>query len=194
MSEPSLDEPKEPKRAFFYGTLMHPRILQHIIGNDGSHLRFSPAFLPGYTRHKVKGATYPGIIPLSQSMALANRELAPSEKVVRGTVVEGLTEEDLEYLDDFEDIGSDEYARILVVVHPLAPFHPMSTHCEGEDALIALHSSSIPENQGDLAFGVEVDTYVYLEVENLEAELWSFNEFVKMHAPQWFDYSSRIQS
>jgi hypothetical protein len=31
--------------AFFYGTLMHPRILTRVIGNDGSHLEICPGVL-----------------------------------------------------------------------------------------------------------------------------------------------------
>lgn len=58
--------------AFFYGTLMHPKILKAVIRNNGSHLRICPAvilvrvtsfsigkyclkhLLQDYTRHKVK--------------------------------------------------------------------------------------------------------------------------------------------
>jgi hypothetical protein len=31
--------------AFFYGTLMHPKILKRVIANDGSHLQLCPAVL-----------------------------------------------------------------------------------------------------------------------------------------------------
>jgi hypothetical protein len=31
--------------AFFYGTLMHPRILKRVINNDGSHLKICQAVL-----------------------------------------------------------------------------------------------------------------------------------------------------
>jgi hypothetical protein len=31
--------------AFFYGTLLHPKILKRVIGNDGSHLEMCPAVL-----------------------------------------------------------------------------------------------------------------------------------------------------
>jgi hypothetical protein len=31
--------------AFFYGTLMHPKILKRVLGNDASHLRICPAIL-----------------------------------------------------------------------------------------------------------------------------------------------------
>lgn len=31
--------------AFFYGTLLHPKVLKRVIGNDGSHLTICPAVL-----------------------------------------------------------------------------------------------------------------------------------------------------
>jgi len=31
--------------AFFYGILLHPKILKRVIGNDGSHLEICPAVL-----------------------------------------------------------------------------------------------------------------------------------------------------
>jgi hypothetical protein len=32
--------------AFFYGALMHPKILQQVLHNDASHLKICPAALP----------------------------------------------------------------------------------------------------------------------------------------------------
>jgi len=31
--------------AFFYGTLMHPKILKRVLDNDASHLKICPAIL-----------------------------------------------------------------------------------------------------------------------------------------------------
>ena len=31
--------------AFFYGILLHPKILKRVVGNDGSHLEICPAVL-----------------------------------------------------------------------------------------------------------------------------------------------------
>lgn len=33
------------RAAFFYGTLMHPKILKAVIQNDGAHLKVCPAVL-----------------------------------------------------------------------------------------------------------------------------------------------------
>ncbi|KJA22919.1 hypothetical protein HYPSUDRAFT_40404 [Hypholoma sublateritium FD-334 SS-4] len=93
--------------AFFYGTLMHPKILKAVIRNDGSHLRVCPAVILEYTRHKVKHADYPGVVPFQQGKKLFSHTLSQEERSVRGALVEGLTEKDIEYLDAFEgDVSS----------------------------------------------------------------------------------------
>jgi hypothetical protein len=73
--------------AFFYGILMHPKILKRVLNNDASHLRICPAILTvspfprpssassltypskiatqNYTRHKVK-VRWPYTAPPSQ--------------------------------------------------------------------------------------------------------------------------------
>ncbi|RXW21268.1 hypothetical protein EST38_g4583 [Candolleomyces aberdarensis] len=189
MAAPDNLGASEGKPAFFYGTLMHPRILRQVIVNDGSHLQFCPAVLLGYTRHKVKDRSYPGIIPSAESTRLFNKGLGPDEDVVRGTLVVGLTESDLEALDDFEDTGdeTEEYARITVSVRPLAPLLSLSNHTEEEDALILLHAAPLPPRE-ELLPGIQVDTYVYCNTNDLEPDSWSFPDFVRNHAKLWFDY------
>ncbi|KAJ2914074.1 hypothetical protein MD484_g6348, partial [Candolleomyces efflorescens] len=178
----------EAVSAFFYGTLMHPRILRQVIQNDGSHLQFCPAILFGYTRHKVKGRNYPGIIPSTESSLLFNAELGPDEDVVRGTLVVGLTKSDMDALDDFEDVdATKEYARFVANVRPLEPLSSLSTHTVDEDALIVLHAAPLP-SRDELLPGIQANTYVYCNNDELEPELWSFADFVRNHAKVWFDY------
>ena len=126
--------------AFFYGTLMHPKILKAVIRNDGSHLRICSAvilvrftsFSPGKVCWSTFGrnilaiksrwtsitaqafsilfdewyhsqkADYPGVVPFERGKKLFSHALSQEEKSVRGTLVEGLTEKDIEYLDIFE--------------------------------------------------------------------------------------------
>lgn len=48
--------------AFFYGTLLHPKILKRVIGNDGSHLEICPAVLlvsVAYMPFRERGRTEP---------------------------------------------------------------------------------------------------------------------------------------
>ncbi|PPR00792.1 hypothetical protein CVT24_000757 [Panaeolus cyanescens] len=169
--------------AFFYGTLMHPRILQRVIKNDGVHLECCPAVLTDFTRHKVKGADYPGLIPYSKGKTLFDHPLTTEEKSVRGTVVKGLTEADLEALDRFE---GDEYIRRPVQAHLLGPFVDVSTHGTRFNDLIPTHPPPLPENVDTSTQTLEVETYIYCDETNLEADLWSFEDFVKNNAWKWY--------
>lgn len=165
---------------------MHPRILKHIIKNDGSHLQFCPAVLPNYTRHKVKGQSYPGAIPLSLAEPFVNRELTSLEKMVRGTFVSGLTKNDMKHLDYFE---GNEYDLVEVQVHLLAPCVPLSEQTGDGDELIRLHTVPLPPTE-DLAPPIQASTYVFKFVDSLEVDLWDFDEFVKKNASKWYDYGS----
>ncbi|KAF9048628.1 hypothetical protein BJ165DRAFT_1461208 [Panaeolus papilionaceus] len=171
-----------PHTAFFYGTLMHPKILQRVIKNDGSHLECCPAVLMDFTRHKVKGADYPGLIPYSKGLGLFKHPLILEEKSVRGTVVKGLTDSDLEALDCFE---GDEYIRRPVQAHLLGPFTSVSTHGTNYDDLIPTQPPPLPVDIESID-ATEVETYVYCDETNLEAELWSLSDFVKNNAWKWY--------
>ncbi|KAH8823351.1 AIG2-like family-domain-containing protein, partial [Flagelloscypha sp. PMI_526] len=160
--------------AFFYGTLMHPKILTRVLKNDGSHLLIAHAVLYEYTRYKVKYAAFPGITPTNQDINLNDDSTYNHEQhSVEGTLVIGLTESDMEMLDEFE--GS-QYERKTVQAHPLSPFIPPSRH-----QLLATPG----ESKKQLA--VEAETYVYREVDHLEHEPWSFEEFLEKNAWMWFD-------
>jgi len=101
--------------AFFYGTLMAREILNRVcygpgnVGHDpeatrlAAHLKIQSAILHDYSRRKVRGCDYPGIIP-------------QKGHTVRGTYVTGLTDRDIYRLDTFE--GS-EYDRIKIKIRVL---------------------------------------------------------------------------
>ncbi|KAI5481341.1 aminotransferase, class V/Cysteine desulfurase [Pseudohyphozyma bogoriensis] len=97
---------------FFYGTLMVPEILQRVIGRPGSSdsLVCFDAVLDQYTRHHVNQAAKVGATVLG-------RKLVDDEDSVRGVVVDGLTQEDVEFLDEFE---GDEYERRTVTVQVMS--------------------------------------------------------------------------
>ncbi|KDR76275.1 hypothetical protein GALMADRAFT_67824 [Galerina marginata CBS 339.88] len=168
--------------AFFYGTLMHPKILKAVIQNDGEHLKLCSALLLDYTRHEVKESDYPGIIPINKGLKILKRTLSRDEGSVRGTLVTGLTTQDMHYLDSFE--GS-EYIREKVEVHPLGPFSEVSTHSIDENALVPEHPPPLPDSS-NLLHAIEAETYVYINEDNLNAELWSFDDFVKNNAWKWY--------
>ncbi|KAI0028989.1 hypothetical protein K488DRAFT_57368 [Vararia minispora EC-137] len=171
--------------AFFYGTLMHPKILKRVIGNDGSHLFICPAVLLGYTRHNVKDADYPGIVPYKRSKKLIGRELSFDEKSVRGTLVSGLTASDMHLLDVFE---GNEYVREDVSVHPLSDFAPLApnqTTPITEASFVPTAPPPLPAKE-ELPSPVSAGVYVWSNPLNeLHPELWSFETFVRDNAWKW---------
>ncbi|PBL03483.1 hypothetical protein ARMGADRAFT_1004219 [Armillaria gallica] len=170
--------------AFFYGTLMHPKILTKVIKNDGSHLKICPAVLLEHTRHKVKSEEYPGVIPFSRGQALFDRELTQEEKCVRGTLVHGLTNMDILLLDAFE---GTEYTRGPVPVHPLEDTINLYEYSVSKDDkhLVPNPPALLPPVE-ELAEAIPAETYIYRDVNKLDAELWSFGEFVRLNARKWY--------
>ncbi|KAJ3541599.1 hypothetical protein NMY22_g3833 [Coprinellus aureogranulatus] len=175
-----------PYTAFFYGTLMHPKILKRVIQNDGSHLEICPGVLLNYTRHRVKQCEYPGIVPYERGKQLfPDRELEQEERSVRGTIVRGLSLSDIGHLDTFE---GDEYERLPVSVHPLEPFTPLNTPAGQPDApesLIPQHATPLPPVE-ELGGAVDAHTYVFQDIRYLEPRLWSWDEFMKNSAWKWY--------
>ncbi|KAK0469649.1 uncharacterized protein EV420DRAFT_1495889 [Desarmillaria tabescens] len=170
--------------AFFYGTLMHPKILTKVIKNDGSHLKICPAVLLEHTRHKVKSEEYPGVIPFSRGQALFGRELTQEDKCVRGTLVHGLTNMDILLLDIFE---GTEYTRGPVPVHPLEDAINLSEYSVLKDDKYLLPNPPAPlPPVEELAEAIPAETYIYKNIEKLDAELWSFGEFVRLNAWKWY--------
>ncbi|TFK40393.1 hypothetical protein BDQ12DRAFT_648908 [Crucibulum laeve] len=165
---------------FFYGTLMHPKILKKVIKNEGEHLQFCSALLLDYTRHEVMHADYPGIVPYSKGKALFDRELSQEERSVRGTLVTGLTHHDMRLLNLFE---GREYDLLPASVHPLSALAPVSTH--------SISALSIPEHPpplpplSDLPPAVPCEVYVYKFLDGLNPRLWDFEHFVRNNAWKW---------
>lgn len=96
--------------AFFYGTLMAPAVLHRVIRNPNvpssllQNLTTRPALLHKHTRHRVRDADYPAVMPSDEHGAC-----------VRGVLVEGLSDADIWRLDVFE--GEDyERRRVRVKV------------------------------------------------------------------------------
>ncbi|KAJ3574185.1 hypothetical protein NP233_g1945 [Leucocoprinus birnbaumii] len=170
--------------AFFYGTLMHPKILTRVIGNDGSHLQICPAVLKEFTRHKVKMEEYPGVVPIAQSgeHLLKGRELSDEDTSVRGTLVTGLTAKDIRCLDFFE---GPEYRRDPVKAYPLGPLANISTYLFQFKELLPSKPPPLPRGS-ELLAAIDADTYVFLELDKLEAEPWDFSGFVEQNAWKWY--------
>jgi len=81
-------------------------------------------------------------------------------------------------------IHPQEYIREKEFVHPLEDFIDLSNYMvSDEQSLIPTAPPPLPEK---LAPPVEVDTYVYRDISFLEAELWSFDDFVKHNGWKWY--------
>jgi len=61
----------------------------------------------------------------------------------------------------------------------------LSEHPSDEKSLIAIKPLPLAE----LKPALDVETYVYKNFENLDAELWSFEDFVKNSARKWYGES-----
>ncbi|KAI0749388.1 hypothetical protein C8Q80DRAFT_1269275 [Daedaleopsis nitida] len=194
--------------AFFYGTLMHPSILRRVIGHSGKDLEICPALLLEHTRHKIKFADYPGVLPYTKSHELfvksGRGDLPQEDRTVRGTFVKGLNDKDIALLDLFEGNYAclKEYTREEVLIHPLGrlaplsstmvPNHsiPSSTPASLSDAatdsyVVPLHAPALPALSA-LALPLRAQTYIYAgPLTDLSPELWSYADFVRENAWKW---------
>ncbi|KAK5087610.1 hypothetical protein LTR70_006919 [Exophiala xenobiotica] len=162
------------RTAFFYGTLMAPPVLHRVIYGSTNPEEWQKklttvrsALLQDYTRHKVKHADYPAILPHSTTSSSETRSSRPS---VRGSLVTGLTEGDIWRLDIFE--GS-QYTRQKVCVKALK-----NTALDAlvDEANLAAH---VEEE-------VEAETYVFTDSRSdLEEEEWDFEEFKREKMWAW---------
>ncbi|CAN6192988.1 unnamed protein product [Urochloa humidicola] len=82
---------------FVYGSLMADEVVRTILKRVPPA---APAILPNYHRFNIKDRIYPAILPVES-------------KKVAGMVVMGVTDEELQVLDAFEDV---EYTRTRVEI------------------------------------------------------------------------------
>ncbi|CAI7678148.1 unnamed protein product [Penicillium discolor] len=182
---------------FFYGTLMVPQILYKVIHGKANPepwqkamLRFQPAILHGYRRHRVQDADFPGIAAVSKPAAETGKSSDPKTNAgtsVIGTLVSGLTDGDIYRLDRFE--GSD-YDKRTVVVRPLRESHGDN----GQSGEGSTAESQLREMLN--AAGVEVTdkgkeevsavTYVWTAGKDLlEDTEWDFESFRRDKMAWW---------
>ncbi|SPO41624.1 uncharacterized protein PSFLO_07106 [Pseudozyma flocculosa] len=198
---------RETFNLFFYGTLVHPQVLSRVIGNDGAHLTVQNGILPNHALCHIKGQDYPGLVKQQDLArifpAATAAQLVQSERTaVKGTVVCGLTAQDLRCLDTFED---DEYTRKTVAI----TLDPASEACSNaarlargdaelnlESILAALTPARISQlleasrapGSGGVAGARQVEAQVYMwtaSLELLEAKVWEFDEFAREKAKNW---------
>ncbi len=100
---------------FFYGTLLDPDVMALVIGRRLPPQAFVPAILPGHSRRRAKGATYPVVV----------RDAADQ---VQGVVVGGLTSRDVARLAAYEGPGyriAQQKVRVAGEVVTVSVFEPV---------------------------------------------------------------------
>lgn len=159
-------------------------------------IRFQPALLHGYRRHRVRGADYPGIIPETETETNSKSEFkspdsvpgSTSETAVLGVLISGLTEGDIYRLDQYE--GS-EYVKETVKVRTLRAVaqegvkEEAESNCASErqlqDMLNAAGSHVADEGEEVMAA-----TYVWIAgKERLEEMEWDFETFKRDKLAWW---------
>lgn len=155
---------------FFYGTLMHPKVLSRVIDGKTSSTSTStegadentsitkgriyvPAVLADHARHKVRGVDYPAVVPEPGSS-------------VRGVLVENLSDAAVSRLDSFE---GDEYERREV--------HVQTVPAE------QLPGASSSSESG--ARTISCQTYIWLDPAQLLPEEWDFETFERDSLHRW---------
>jgi hypothetical protein len=102
---------------FFYGTLLDPDVMALVIGRRLPPSAFVPAVLPGHSRRRAKGMTYPIVV----------RD--PADEVL-GAVVGGLTSRDVARLAAYEGPGyriASLKVRIAGDLARVSVFEPIAT-------------------------------------------------------------------
>lgn len=178
---------EETYSLFFYGTLLHPAVLKRVIGHGGDTLHHRPAILLNYTRHHVKGDTYPAMLPWDKARELflfsgqdPSKEPTPEQRSVRGSLVSGFSKLDVELLDVFE---GDEYERCLVSVVPLGTSRLLNE--AASDAGVMFESMDITSD--DQPQTIKAHTYIWNKppAGTLEPEIWSYETFVRENLHHW---------
>uniref|UniRef100_A0A0A9VPL8 Putative gamma-glutamylcyclotransferase n=1 Tax=Arundo donax TaxID=35708 RepID=A0A0A9VPL8_ARUDO len=127
---------------FVYGSLMAEEVVRAVLKRVPPA---APALLPNHHRFNIKDRIYPAILPVES-------------KKVAGMVIMGVTDEELEVLDAFEDV---EYtrARVEISLNISKPCKPV----DSSETMLA-------------------DTYVWSDAEdpNLYGE-WDFEEWKRLH-------------
>ncbi|KXG49627.1 uncharacterized protein PGRI_055950 [Penicillium griseofulvum] len=182
---------------FFYGTLMAPQILHRVIHGQANPepwqkamLRFQPAILHGYRRHRVQGADYPGIMAVSETQSETEKLSAPkphSGTSVMGTLVSGLTDGDVYRLDKFE--GS-EYEKKRVTVRILREALNGENKHAGEgvsdESRLREMLDATSTEVADEGEEVSAVTYVYTAGKDmLEDAEWDFESFKRDKMAWW---------
>lgn len=181
------------------GTLMVPQILYKVIHGQANPdtwqkamLRFQPAILHGYRRHRVQDADYPGIVAVPKpaiEMENSSDPKANAGTSVIGTLVSGLTDGDVHRLDRFE--GSD-YEKRRVTVRTLREARG-DDHSQSGEGVTAesqlremLNATGAEVTDKGKEEEVSAVTYVWTAGKDMLEDMeWDFESFKKDKMTWW---------
>lgn len=129
-------------------------------------------------------ADYPAVIPASTASGQGTTDVHS----VRGTVVEGLTKEDMWRLDLFE---GDEYERrgVRVKILSMNEGNEVPDPCTNGASTINEHVVGSPESrsrQQPQQEDLEAETYIWIAGEHLlDDDEWDYDEFVREKLWRW---------
>lgn len=173
---------------------MAPQMLHRVIhGNPNPEpwqkalIRFQPALLHGYRRHRVRGADYPGIVAETDPNTESKTDSLEygSDTAVLGVLVFGLTDGDIYRLDKYE---GDEYVKETVQVRTLRVSgqeggKEVEVTSEGQLRDMLTAAGSNVADEGD---EVVAATYVWIAgKERLEEVEWDFETFRRDKLAWW---------
>lgn len=186
---------------------MVPQVLQRVTSLPSiSHLTITPAVLKNYCRRHVRYADYPGNLyffflesfyiypPVRRYVDASTLQIQVQGSLcqilvykitkgklqgitpqagssVRGTFVTGLSDRDIARLDTFE---GNQYERVKVLVWKLT----IEGGGNGE--------GKVDEDEKIVASEqVEAETYVFMDLEDLEEEEWDYETFRREKMHRW---------
>ncbi|KAG8992349.1 hypothetical protein FRB94_011703 [Tulasnella sp. JGI-2019a] len=164
-----------PIVAFFYGTLMHPRVLRRVIGNNGEHLETCSATLLSHTRLHIRREDVPAVVTSDVARkVMRGQALSTYSETVRGILVRGLTEQDLARLNEFE---GEIYRLKSVSTTPISPWASLN-----DDNILS------PPTFPDVDSTVEISALTYIwnsSIALLEPRIWSYDDFCRDKLARW---------
>ncbi|KAL1304157.1 hypothetical protein AAFC00_000584 [Neodothiora populina] len=179
--------------AFFYGTLMSPEVLNRVIYNMPhvskhhiDNIKSYPAILHNHRRHRVRGADYPAVIPISATDGFSGS--GSNSSSVRGTYVTGLTSANIYKLDLFE---GEDYERRHVRIGLLEPASASSTTTTttpNDNESLTGGKGDEKQQQVKLVETKQVDAQTYIWIagpDELEDQEWDFARFRREKLRVW---------
>jgi Gamma-glutamyl cyclotransferase, AIG2-like len=197
---------------YFPGTLIAPQILHRVCHGrldpepwQKARLTLRPAILHGFRRHRVRGADYPGIVPVLSGVSLSSsssslngvESVSSAESTshqnssVLGSLVSGLTDADVYRLDKFEGLEYEKRQVHVRVLRSVVDYKRADLETETENGL----KDVLDAARADMAEeGEEIEALTYVWVagrHHLEDAEWDFESFKRDKMRWWVESCDR---